>query len=486
MLFFALPLLQADPVHLELSGQHLSLRTDGATLEEILRAFAHYGIEVVHPSLPEQRLTFDWRERPLGDALAELLGGFNHDTRWLSYPVGGGWMHTLTGLRIYGRETAQDPLRRMPPPTTRWVTLHDGGEAVADELLLGLTRDADIHEIRALLRALGGQVISVDEIAGIYRVRLPPNSNLPAVLEQVLRHPHIAAAEPNRAVRIPGPALPPASAAATAGAAAPRPAALPLADGPAALAIIDSGVNPDWLPERQLRATLDVTGQNRDRIDSLGHGTQMALLAAGQFLPQGSGSRDTAVPLVSIRGFDDEGRTSHFGILESLAFARDQGAAAISMSWGSPTPSPIMEAAFARMADQGMILIAAAGNEGRERVLYPAGYASVLAVAAATPDGTLWENSNRGDGIDLMAPGITTFPVGHQGPPGTYAGTSIATPVVAAAITLFRQQHPEATAAQIREALLASLSPAPEGQPGLFDAQAKARFLQTGLTTNQD
>ena len=105
-------------------------------------------------------------------------------------------------------------------------------------------------------------------------------------------------------------------------------------------------------------------------------------------------------------------------------------------------------------ADKGLVLIAAAGNAPTGEPVYPAAYDSVIGVGALNPDGKAWEQSNHGDFVALSAPGLADLPVGYQGDPGVYAGTSIATAYVARRVAAILNQNPDAD----REAILKLLT----------------------------
>jgi len=458
---------------LVLSGQQLTLNARNVELRQVLKAFRNYGIEVLAPDTLTGRVDLQLENVPVSEALSRILGPYNHDTLWLSYPLPDGLLHTLTGIRIFDRDRPFDPIQPIEAPPRRLVTLPGGGEAVADEILIGLKPGTSVEEFRSLLRRLGGQVVEVDTWSGVYRIRLPANTPLAPLLARLKDHGILAAADANRIWKT----------------APPRPVSagegfpvnpLRIPEGGPALAVIDSGLAPGWIPDGMLRGGFDTTGENAPLSDPAGHGTQMALIATGLISPLGSAPSDTALPLVSIRGLDREGLLSTSGILSSLAVARGQGATVLSMSWGSPEPSPLLEAVFAKAAAEGMILVAAAGNDGKNQTLYPAAFPGVLSVGALSPDGSRWEGSNYGSGVDLFAFGHAAFPVGHQGPPGAYAGTSIATPWVARALTEYTQRYPDTDPAQVLQALRLSLTADPEGGPGRFDEQAKTRFLETG------
>ena len=103
------------------------------------------------------------------------------------------------------------------------------------------------------------------------------------------------------------------------------------------------------------------------------------------------------------------GSGSVAGIAQAIRWAADHGANVINMSLGGP----IADRQHGRNAvkyarDKGVVIVAAAGNDGRGRVGYPAGYPGVVAVASTQFDETTTFYSNWGKEIDVAAPGGNT------------------------------------------------------------------------------
>jgi subtilisin family serine protease len=139
--------------------------------------------------------------------------------------------------------------------------------------------------------------------------------------------------------------------------------------------------------------------------------------------------------------------------MTSINFALENNARVMSLSWGSETRSSFMERAFDNAHKKGLIIVASAGNEPTGKPVYPAAYSSVIGVGALEPHGTTWDKSNYGSFVMLYAPGFANMPVGHEGEPGVYAGTSIATAHVANAIAAFLSDNPAATMQEVNEFL---------------------------------
>jgi len=357
-----------------------------------------------------------------------------------------------------------------------------GPEFVQDELLVGFSPNVSLDQIRILLREIGGVIIEGYPELGIYRVRLPPGTNVLALREQLARHPAIAEIEPNFVFRAPAPIPSQANA-------APTPytrTSLPPA-GSAPVAILDSGLQAMSGLDGLIAGGLDALNPTQTLSDQSGHGTQMALIASGAVAPTGQGTdtERSGVPILPIRTFDEEGITTSFGIMRSLQYAVDQGARVVNMSWGSETDSRFIAGAVAYAQSKKMILVAAAGNEPLNRPVYPAAYAGVVAVSAVQADGTAWPSSNYGDFITVAAPGAASLPIGHNGPAGAYAGTSISSAYVSHALGLYYQRYPAATPTQAIDALRKAVTTGEEAKRndvtgyGVLDNAAIQRLLQT-------
>jgi subtilisin family serine protease len=143
------------------------------------------------------------------------------------------------------------------------------------------------------------------------------------------------------------------------------------------------------------------------------------------------------------------------------------GADVLNLSVIMTVDHPRVRAAVARAVAAGVVVVAAAGNHGRpgeaNPAPYPASYPDVLGVGAVGPDGMAAAFSQRGDYVDVLAPGvgvtIATRGSGHL--LGT--GTSYATPFVAATAALVKQRFPALVPAQVVRRILATADPAPGG-----------------------
>ena len=245
------------------------------------------------------------------------------------------------------------------------------------------------------------------------------------------------------------------------------------------VAVIDSGVDAG---HPQLRGRV-ATGRDflhdepSGRQDCIGHGTAVAGLIAAT-PARGSGLRGlapdaTIVPVrVSERtdteqqGGDEPASPATFA--SAIDWAVDEGGAdVINMSLVMDDDDRV-RAAVARAIAAGVVVVAAAGNHGAPDEAnprpYPASYPDVIGVGAIGPDGVAGGFSQRGDYVDVMAPGVGVT-IAARGEGHTRGeGTSYATPFVAATAALLKQRFPSLTPAQVTRRILATTDPAPGGR----------------------
>ncbi|MGI5923595.1 MAG: S8 family peptidase [Lentisphaeria bacterium] len=164
-----------------------------------------------------------------------------------------------------------------------------------------------------------------------------------------------------------------------------------------------------------------------------GHATAVASLLVGQSaeLP----GIAPAASLLSIPVMSGEGAGSAFQVAEAIIAAVSAGADIISMSLGTYDDSAALRAAVAYAQEHGVVLIAAAGNDGLAQVTYPAAYEQVIAVAAVDARWTHAGFSNRGAAVDIAAPGVGIYAAGSDGSGSeAFSGTSAAVPCVSGAL----------------------------------------------------
>ncbi|MGE0086642.1 MAG: S8 family serine peptidase [Desulfococcaceae bacterium] len=424
---------------LRISGDRLSIHADQAPLQSILRRIAAQGIRVqVDPDLnPEISASFEKRKMEKG--LHTVLKSLDYALIWESQP--GNPEVRLAEIQIFepGRKSRMRPLE-----TSHYFKVvrnpENGQIFVKDEILMRPAPGVSRAEFEKFLKSIGGIIVEQDDRTGVYRIRLPENTDVPALIAQISGKKGIATAEPNYAYPILLPYRNISPDVPAAGYVNPAPP-----ENGVRVAVLDSGLLPGSGLDEYVAASLDAVSPEDSLTDGLGHGTQMALIASGAISPYGvSSGENESVPIIPIRVFDDNGVTTNFSMMRSIDFALENGAKVLSMSWGSDTRSDFLEQTLNYADEKGLILVAAAGNEATGKEVWPAAYSSVMGVGALAPDGTVWENSNYGSSVTVSAPGFASLPVGYKGEAGAYAGTSIATAYVANSIARYLSEHPDA------------------------------------------
>ncbi|MCJ7596764.1 MAG: S8 family serine peptidase [Desulfobacterales bacterium] len=440
----------AGAFDMRMSGDTLTLHAEQVPLRDILEQVAALGIKVRMDLELNPTITASFDDREIQKGFDSLLRGLNYVLIWESIQGPLGPILRLGGIEIFrpGKQEMMRSLgRRFNLPVTR--NPKDGSMYVKDEILLRLKKGAVLQDLQRLLAMIRGTVLDGNPGLGIYRVRLPEGTDIPALAEVLRGTADVAGAEPNFAYPLPTPFEGPDT---------PLPA-LSYFDARAPqkgvpVAVIDSGLMPDAGLDNLVLASMDALFPDQRISDALGHGTQMALIASGVVRPFGvRADPEMQTPIIPIRAFDEQGFTSNFLIMGGIDFALRNGARVMSLSWGSETKSAFLEEAFAQAGTKGLIIVASAGNEPTGRPVYPAAYGSVIGVGATGPDGKPWEKSNYGDFVSLSAPGFAALPVGYKGDPGTYAGTSISAAFVANLMANILSHNPRASRDEVIKAL---------------------------------
>lgn len=243
--------------------------------------------------------------------------------------------------------------------------------------------------------------------------------------------------------------------------------------------VVDTGVDgshPDLtvLNSRALVFQEGDVGDGAPRSRDGEHGTHVAGLVAGR----GAGTnrhhagRAPATTLNSYRVFPQSGKGAlNYDILRAIEAAVEDGCDLVNLSLGTPEPDEAVRDAIKEAFDHGTVCIAAAGNDGREPLLFPARWSEVISITALGEKGTYPRNStetldeaapytsivanglnklryaaqftNIGPEVIAAAPGvgiISTLP--GQGY-GAMSGTSMAAPVACGLLAAALSRNPK-------------------------------------------
>jgi type VII secretion-associated serine protease mycosin len=216
------------------------------------------------------------------------------------------------------------------------------------------------------------------------------------------------------------------------------------------------------------------------------HGTQMASIIAGH--GHGPGGLDGVIgvapeaKILSVRvlleneepgyAYFNRSRRYEGTLAKGIRYAVDHGADVINMSLGKSFPNKQERQAAAYAISRGVVMVAAAGNEGASRSArrhgyapysYPASFPGVISVAAVTADHRHAAFSNRNSTVLVSAPGVRVV---AAGPGSSYYfgdGTSPATAFVSGIAALIRSKYPKLSPIVISQAIAESTAHHPPG-----------------------
>jgi len=205
------------------------------------------------------------------------------------------------------------------------------------------------------------------------------------------------------------------------------------------VAIVDTGVKNDHadLTPRVILGATYVTGTKSAKDDN-GHGTHVAGSVGASNNAIGVVGVAPACTLVAVKVLDRNGSGYLSSVAAGIRWAADNGAKVINMSLGgsSDTQAGDLLSAVTYAAGKGVVICAAAGNEGDQvpqPASYPAMYDQTIAVGATDSADAVPVWSSKGSYVDIAAPGVAVKSTYKDGLYATWSGTSMATPHVAGA-----------------------------------------------------
>lgn len=276
------------------------------------------------------------------------------------------------------------------------------------------------------------------------------------------------------------------------------------ATAPVIVAVIDTGLDyyhPDLHPDNVYFNPGEVlNGRDDDRNgyvddvlgwnfvdgngnpwDQAGHGTHVAgVIAARTGNGEGIAGMAPTVRILPVKAlnFIGQGRASR--VAEAIYYAVGQGARVINLSLGGERLSQAARRAIEHAHDKGVVVVVAAGNDGRDIAGQgPAALDKVITVGASGPDDRRAAFSNHGVEVDLVAPGedilslrarrtdlalmaeVEGYRPGSRfvGPKARYyraSGTSFAAPLVSGAAALILARRPDLGADAVKRMIVQS------------------------------
>ena len=239
------------------------------------------------------------------------------------------------------------------------------------------------------------------------------------------------------------------------------------------IAVLDSGLADPTLFGDRVVGEIDLIGESVNlsgntsalttEFEVNGHGTAVTSIIVGnsELTPGVASGAD----LLSVRVLDGNGIGDVFSVAKGIIEAVDAGADIINMSLGTYANSWILEEAVNYARENNVALVAAVGNDGMERVAYPAKYEGVIAVSAVDASEQHTHFSNRGHEVDIAAPGIGIYAAWLGNQTVSFSGTSAAAPYVAGTLASLLSSDPSLTVTEAIEIVLSNTNDV--GAPGV-------------------
>lgn len=371
------------------------------------------------------------------------------------------------------------------------------------QVLVRFRNDASLQDKQAFVSALGAK--SARRLRGssfAYLIYLAEGQSPEAAAAQLLLNPVIQMAEPNYLISRDevtpnNPRKPEKSELLNTGrevgqpstVTTIRPAQTSTGATGAVIAVIDGGIDfthPDlstyqWKNSRESANARDddkngfiddvngfnwITYRKDEQEEDLTHGTQVAGIIASQWTnAAGTPATPSQLNLMSLRVLDNNGMGDIASAVEAIDYAAMMGASVINCSWGTDENSAFLRDAIERAGKRDVLVIASAGNDGRDidqAPYYPASYglSNVLVVAATNNSNELVSWSNTGiERVHVAAPGDNISSTGRNGSYKPITGTSASAALASGVAGLIKVRRPYLSAERTREMILVGAKP---------------------------
>lgn len=222
--------------------------------------------------------------------------------------------------------------------------------------------------------------------------------------------------------------------------------------------VAGNGIDDDnngYIDDRQGFDVADNDNDPNPPNSSFDHGTHVAgIVGAKSNNSTGIASIGYSVKLLPVKSTNVATQVTDG--YDGIVYAVTMGVDVINMSWGGTGNSTTAQNIITWASNQGVILVAAAGNDNNNTLHYPAAYTECIAVASTTTGDARSSFSCYGTWVDVAAPGSSIY---STVPGSAYAykqGTSMASPMVAGLAALVKSVNTGMTASDVRNCILST------------------------------
>lgn len=391
---------QQETLDAELNGAPLI-----PTLEDLARKT---GWHIFLEPTPGRTFTTKFSSLPKGQAMRQLIGDMNY-----AFVPG---ENNLTRLFIFrtSREAATFEIK----PQVKAETAGLGGQKVANQLIVKLKPGAKIEDLAA---KLGAKVKGRIGDLNAYLLEFDNPDAVESARKELASNEDVESTDYNYYVD-----APPVPQKLDKAAVGPPQLSVkpPLDDGRIIVGLIDTAVQKGSIPSDLQKFLLDqisVAGQGGQSGEP-SHGTSMAetILRALQTATGGN----TSVQILPVDVYGPNANATTFDVANGIIRAANGGASIINLSLGSDSGSTFLHSVIQTVTGQQIAVFGAAGNTPVTTPFYPAAYPEMIAVTASGSPGQLASYANRGNFVDVIAPGTSV--VFFNGQAWLVSGTSAA------------------------------------------------------------
>ena len=190
------------------------------------------------------------------------------------------------------------------------------------------------------------------------------------------------------------------------------------------IGLIDTPVQGNMAHADYLLPSINIAGEAAPGNAEPTHGTSMAESMLRGVSEANMAGNDKPVQILPVDVYGDSPTTNTFDVARGIVEASNAGADIINLSLGGTGDSTFLHNVIKQGNNNGVLFLGAAGNEPVSTPTYPAAYPEVMAVTATDRRGNIASYANRGDFVEVAAPGSMVVP--YDGRAFYVTGTSAA------------------------------------------------------------
>lgn len=227
--------------------------------------------------------------------------------------------------------------------------------------------------------------------------------------------------------------------------------------------VIDTGIANH--PDLHVAGGVSFVSMDRSlHIDQDGHGTHVSGIIAAMDNDFGVTGVAPDSELYSIKVMNGDLKGTSSSVIEGIEWAIQHELDIVNLSLGWQEYVEMFDIVFKRAYDNGLLMVAATGNDGMSQVHFPASFESVIGVGAIDFDQGYAHFSNNGEALEFSGYGVDVYSTYLDEQYVYMSGTSMASPYITGILALYMEANPHLTNKEIRE--LARMNAVNLGAPG--------------------